>query len=403
MLPLRCSAGTKGTIVQRRSVLSLIQLDKGDRMRQSWMKYLLGFFLAAFLSAPAWAANPAQPGTVNYVEGKVFLGSKTIGPNAVGSADVLAGQTISTREGRVEVLLTPGVFLRLDDHSSATMVSPDLTNTVVRLNKGSATVEVDEIHKENHLRVEEGTATTLLKKKGLYAFNADQGTARVLKGEARVTEGDRNLKLKGDHVLALNNNRAKPRKMDKKLYTESSFYQWSNLRSKYLAEANANAAEAYAGGYWPGTGWYWDPWFDSYTFIPGNGILYSPFGWGFYSPLLCYESPFFGYGPYFADYPYLGYGGYPYLGYAREPGEFRHGHFGPTYAGRPPVLRNPGVLVHGGFPRTGNPGTAFHGNPGFHGGPAMRMDDGGAFHGGGGFHAGGSVGGFHGAVGGFHH
>jgi hypothetical protein len=372
-------------------------------MKQSWMKYLLGFFLAAFLAAPAWAANPAQPGTVNYVEGRVFLGSKIIGPNDVGSADVLAGQTISTHHGRVEVLLTPGVFLRLDDHSSATVVSPDLTNTVVRLNKGSATVEVDEIHKENHLRIEEGNATTLLKKNGFYAFNADQGTARVLKGEARVMEGDRRVTLKGDHVLALNNTRAKPRKMDKKLYTESNFYQWSSLRSKYLAEANANAAEAYTGGYWPGTGWYWDPWFDAYTFIPGSGVLYSPFGWGFYSPLLYYESPFYGYGPYF------GVEGPTYFTYNREPGEYRHGHFGRDYEGRPPVLRSPGVLAHTSLPHIGHPVTAFHSNPAFHGGAAMRMNNAGAFHGAGGFRADGGFhdaggdfrgGDFHGSVGG---
>ena len=29
---------------------------------------------------------------------------------------------------------------------------------------------------------------------------------------------------------------------------------------------------------------YWDPWFDSWGFMPGFGFGYSPFGFGFYSP-----------------------------------------------------------------------------------------------------------------------
>lgn len=366
------------------------------------MKYLLGFFLAATLSAPAWAANPAQPGTINYVEGKAFIGSRTIGPKSVGSAEVQVGETLSTHNGRVEVLLTPGVFLRLDHNSSATMVSPGLTNTDVRLNKGSATVEVDEIHKENHIRIEDANATTTLKKTGFYAFNADHETARVLKGEAMVREGDRNVKLNGDHVLALNNLNSRPRKMDKKLYAENNFYQWSSLRSKYLAEANANEAQTYASGYWPGTGWYWDPWFDAYTFIPGSGVLYSPFGWGYYSPLLYYNSPFYGYGPGFG----FGYGYYGHRDWDH------HELAGGIDHDRAPLIRShSGALIHNGFADRGTRTTVFRGNPGFkggemrgggfRGGTAFHADS--AFHGGGGFHGGDEFhggGGFHG--GGFH-
>ena len=38
------------------------------------------------------------------------------------------------------------------------------------------------------------------------------------------------------------------------------------------------------GSYWDGPGWYWNPYWDMYGFIPGDGIWYSPFGWPFYSP-----------------------------------------------------------------------------------------------------------------------
>ena len=59
------------------------------------------------------------------------------------------------------------------------------------------------------------------------------------------------------------------------------------------AEADADTARLYVNGGpgWYGAGWYWDPWFSAYTFIPGAGIFYSPFGWGFYSPVRRFTDP----------------------------------------------------------------------------------------------------------------
>ena len=47
-----------------------------------------------------------------------------------------------------------------------------------------------------------------------------------------------------------------------------------------------SARTVFVGGgpYWDGPGWYWNPYWDMYGFIPGDGIWYSPFGWPFYSP-----------------------------------------------------------------------------------------------------------------------
>jgi hypothetical protein len=74
--------------------------------------------------APNYDAEQVQPGAVNCVEGAVLLDGTPLSRQEVGRATLAPGQVISTETGKAEVLLTPGVFLRLDDQSAVKMVSP---------------------------------------------------------------------------------------------------------------------------------------------------------------------------------------------------------------------------------------------------------------------------------------
>src|SRR5262249_9217404 len=153
----------------------------------------------------------------------------------------------------------------------------------VTVEQGRAMVEVTEIHPENNLRITEDGVTTQLVKNGLYDFDAAQSQIRTFHGKAVVFDGDRQVTLEGGHQVDLNmQGSLKAQKFDKDLYEQSDLYHWSNLRSSYVAEANVDAARVYVSdGYygpgWVGAGWYWDPWYGTYTFIPANGIFYSPF------------------------------------------------------------------------------------------------------------------------------
>jgi len=259
-------------------------------------------WLAALLAVPVFAdtstsKSPAVPGTLNYVEGQASIGSQALNSKSAGSTELGEGQSLTTTTGKTEMLLTPGVFLRLGDHSSAKMVSSSLTNTQVAVNQGEAMVEVDQIYPQNDLRITENGTSTRLLKTGLYDFDANHGLVRVVDGKAEVTSNDRNVIVKGGHELAVNNaGSSKAQKFDKKAFAATDLYRWSSLRSDYLAQANVDTARTYSvngwyGPGWFGPGWYWDPWFAAYTFIPGEGIFYNPFGWGFYSPLWVYSAP----------------------------------------------------------------------------------------------------------------
>jgi hypothetical protein len=89
----------------------------------------------AALGAARTISMPA-PGSVNYVEGEVALEGRSLSEKSVGSAQVEANQVLDTGQGKAELLLTPGVFFRLGDHSKVRMVSAGLANTKVELGEG---------------------------------------------------------------------------------------------------------------------------------------------------------------------------------------------------------------------------------------------------------------------------
>lgn len=95
-----------------------------------------------FASAVAQDAHPAGPGTLNYVEGNASIDGRAITLKSVGNTTLEEGGTLATSNGKVEVLLTPGVFLRVDENSTVRMVSPKLTHTEIEVQRGRAQVEV---------------------------------------------------------------------------------------------------------------------------------------------------------------------------------------------------------------------------------------------------------------------
>lgn len=353
-----------------------------------WSKFIRkmigGGFLGLLLAVPAWSAdpNPAVPGSLNYIEGQAQIGTTLLNSSSIGSVQLEAGQTVSTEHGRIEMLLTPGVFFRLGEESSATMVSPSLTDTEVRLNKGQAMVEVTQIYKQNDIRIDQDNATAQLIKRGLYDFNAAQTVIRVFDGKAIVRNEFGQIDVKASHEVELSEGGTmQSRKFDKISYENNPLFRWSSLRSAYLSKANVETGRTYPWNGWLGGGWYWNPSFDCYTFFPENGILYSPFGYGFYPPWFFYGGPYFYSRPYFYGEPFH------HEFERRREHEFHHG-FGEEHH------RVPFERFHGEFgePHRGF-GEGFHGQGGFHGEPQRGTGEG--FHHGGGFN-GGSRGGFHG-------
>jgi hypothetical protein len=238
----------------------------------------------------------AGPGTVNYTEGQVSVDGQPVAPHASGNL-LQPGQVLDTASnGYAEVLLTPGAFLRVGNNSEVKIINAGLVNTSVQLTRGEAMVEVDQLIKNSNLTVNVANATVQPEKKGLYDINADQNAVRVLDGKANVVENATVKSVGKDDEVLLNGEPLKKADFDTKMVKSEPLYTWSEARSQYESQANLSAANyVIANGGWYGPGWYWDPYWSFYAFVPGSGFLYSPFGWGFYSPRFIYA-----YGPYFA-------------------------------------------------------------------------------------------------------
>lgn len=287
---------------------------------------------------PADAQRQGVPGAINYVEGQAQLAGQTLAPNGFGYAVAQPNQSIETQAGFVEVLLTPGAFLRVGHNSEVILQSLGLANVQMQLVHGSAMIEVADLVKGTVMQINMNAGQTQIEKAGLYEFNADQQSVRVLDGKAKVLVSSRVKNVgKGDQI-ALTNPKLKTEDVNKQVAETDPLYVWSRARSNAEAQANvAVASNVAAYGGWYGPGWYWDPFWAEYAFLPGDGFLYSPFGWGFFSPGFVWAAPYRGF---YGHRGYWGHGGYT-------------GHVGGMSA-----------AVHGGSFHGGFAGGGFHGGGG---------------------------------------
>jgi hypothetical protein len=263
----------------------------------------LAFGVLAVGSAFAQNVISAHSGVVHYVEGTAYLNTDRVDLKFGQFPEIKQDQEFRTEEGRAEILLTPGVFLRVGENSSIRMVSNKLSDTRVELLTGAAMVECDDIAKDNAIMLLYQGNTMILAKRGLYRVETNPARLQVYDGEAIVKGESGQLTLKGGKETALQGV-LMAQNFDKK--TTDDLYLWSNRRSGYLAKANVSSAMSMAPGGWGsgfGSGfgllgfvgasslngcWRWNPMFGMYTWVPYRGIGYSPFGYNFWSPYTVY-------------------------------------------------------------------------------------------------------------------
>lgn len=218
------------------------------------------------------AQSPAVPGTVNYTDGEVSVNG-TARQSAV---------RVATGDGMAEVLLIPGSFLRVGNHSSVVVSASNPSNVQVTMARGQVMVDVIHIPPGDSIAIDERGASVTIQQPGLYGFNAKKGTVAVYDGSVRVTRGALTATLLRDTGAKLRNLREFHAAPD----TSDALYAWSYSRSHQLSLESIASAQTFSGSVraWQTPAWYWDPWAGSYTYLSASGFMNSSFGWPFYAP-----------------------------------------------------------------------------------------------------------------------
>lgn len=147
----------------------------------------------SFLALPAVGQSviSTHSGVIHFFEGAVYVGDQPLESHPGKFPIVPQGAELRTADGRAEVLLTPGVFIRVGARSTIRMVSNQLADTRVELLAGSAIVD--------SAVPGPGTSVTLLFKnwsvysseQGVYRIDSDPPRLSVLQGKAEVSAGNR--------------------------------------------------------------------------------------------------------------------------------------------------------------------------------------------------------------------
>lgn len=233
----------------------------------------------------------AEAGGVNYVQGDVRVStnnSSRLGTLLRGDSLRVGEEVMTGKDGRAEILLNPGSFLRLGANSEFEFEATSLDDLKLKLNRGSAMFEV--ITDDNFkISVRTPKADFYLVKSGIYRLDVlADGTGRleVRKGRAQIGNA-KATKIKKKEAAIFDGDEVAIEKFDRD--DKDSLERWSEFRSEQLSKANAqlsqrNLRNALVSGF-NNNAWSFYNSFGLWAYSPQfGGYCFLPFGYGWSSP-----------------------------------------------------------------------------------------------------------------------
>lgn len=255
----------------------------------------------------------AKAGGINHIEGTaVTIRSDGTSGRVVKGDTLEAGDVLETTgAGRVELLLNPGSYARLDHSSRLELVTTSLDDLKLRMLKGSAIFEVY-ANDDFKVTVQTPKGEIYLIKTGVYRVDVlDSGSARleVRQGKA-LTSDDSNASLKKGRYATIDGGDLEIAKFDRG--DRDGFEQWSRNRAELIAKANKklqtkalsnSLLRGFRSDMWDCYGsvglWVFSPRYGTYSFLPFGYGWRSPYGFGLRtSTTICYDPSYFYYRPY---------------------------------------------------------------------------------------------------------
>lgn len=218
------------------------------------------------LPADGQSVISTHSGVVHFSEGAVYLGDQPLESHPGKFSSVPQGAELRTAAGRAEVLLTPGVFVRVGEQSKIRMVANKLSDTRVELLAGSAVVDSAE--------PTSGTSVTLLyknwsvrfPKQGIYRIDSDPARLWVFQGRAEVSAGNHEpLSVQQGMYVPFAAVLVPERTIDQ---PRDSLSIWAEGRQQSISADNAIAANIQD----PASISAANPSFDTFTYFPMLGL-----------------------------------------------------------------------------------------------------------------------------------
>lgn len=170
----------------------------------------------------------AHSGLVEYFEGRVFIDDQPLAPNRGRFSEVGRNSVLRTESGRAEVLLTPGVYLRLNERSAIRMMSNRLADTRIGFLNGSAIVDSTDPPPGNAVTLIYGTYQIRLSTRGSYRLDSAPSRITVSSGRAEVSLAGKTIAIGESRSLSFSSNtvtEASPNNTD-------AFDRWGERRAQ---------------------------------------------------------------------------------------------------------------------------------------------------------------------------
>ena len=137
-------------------------------------------------AAHAQAVVSTRSGLVHFFEGAVFVAGQPLQAHMGKFTCIPEGSELRTEQGRAEVLLTPGVFLRVGEKSAIRMVASALADTRVELLAGSAIMDSAEPAAGTSVTLQYKDWTVRQPQKGIYRIDTQPAKIEAREGKVEV-------------------------------------------------------------------------------------------------------------------------------------------------------------------------------------------------------------------------
>ena len=243
--------------------------------------------LVTVLTLPAGGqlVTSTRSGVIHFFEGAVYLDGQPLESHTGKFSTVPKGGELRTAKGRAEVLLTPGVFVRIGEQSTIRLVDNDLSHTRVELLAGSAVVDSEAPSSGTPVTLTYRNWSVCFHDQSVYRIDSDPPRLWVLEGNTEVSAANRGgtISVGQGMDLPLAQVLVPEQSIDPPSDALSS---WAEGRRQSITADNTIAANIQdPGSIDPGT-----PGLDSFTYFPALGL--APIAPNLYSSSDLYQPGF---------------------------------------------------------------------------------------------------------------